>query len=160
MRSKGGKQGLSWAARQQGIWHGANTWPGADTWHQVTWPPPVSWTHVAVVRATSHRGRWRGAWAWRVGGEWGSCATWWSIGAPPVGSLPKQERRCGTRQSARCPRTYGCSDPLRATGAEELSKDSLKQRMALEPDRLGRNPGFVTVFRKLLQLCASVSSWV
>lgn len=58
------------------------------------------------------------------------------------------------------PASYWCADPLRAPGAEELSKDSLKQRMALEPDRLGRNPGFVTVFRKLLQLCASVSLWV
>ena len=82
---KQGEENRPWAARPQG------TWQGPHTWHQVSCSPPVGWTRVAVVSASSHREDAETARACRVGREWGQRAAWWSLGAPPGGALPRQE---------------------------------------------------------------------
>ena len=71
---KQGEENRPWAARPQG------TWQGPHTWHQVSCSPPVGWTRVAVVSASSHREDAETARACRVGREWGQRAAWWSLG--------------------------------------------------------------------------------
>lgn len=92
------KQGLHWGSRLQGTWWGADTWQGANTWHQVTCPPPVGWTQVAVVKVNSRRMERRAGVARqrRVGsarhlvGTWGASCGCFALARKARRSLPRR----------------------------------------------------------------------
>lgn len=81
---------------------------------------------VTVVNDNLRRGRWRGARVWFVGGEWGQCATWWTLWSASGGRFAGARK--ARRNSPQCvvPRACWCSNPPRSPGAETLNKDSLK----------------------------------
>lgn len=110
------KEGLSWASGLQSTWQGA---PG----HLFA---TCRWIQVTVVNDNLRRGRWRGARVWFVGGEWGQCATWWTLWSASGGRFAGARK--ARRNSPQCvvPRACWCSNPPRSPGAETLNKDSLK----------------------------------
>ena len=140
----GRKQGLSGAAKLQA------TWPGADTWHQVTCPPPVGCTRVAVVNTNSRRGRRRDCAGVsrprRVGsarhlvGAWGASCRRFAGCPPPAASPPPRSGWCAHPSARRCPAPRGLLETLQTACGLGYPEASFRAPV-LEADGLDLSPG-------------------